>query len=115
MTGPPGIGLQRPWSRHPRCCNNNNVRRPSSRKVRMATKLNLTSPWLVAVWPGMGHVALNAGYSLLAKLGMAVAAELEAAGLFDTAHVEVKGGGTQPPRRPRNRFFVWNDPRGERD
>src|SRR6478735_2641440 len=58
----------------------------------MATKLNLTHPWLVAVWPGMGHVALNAGYYLLAKLGMDVAAELEAGDLFDIDHVEVKGG-----------------------
>ena len=81
----------------------------------MATKLNLTHPWLVAVWPGMGHVALNAGYYLLAKLGMDVAAELEAGDLFDIDHVEVKGGRIQPARRPRNRFFVWNDPRGERD
>jgi uncharacterized protein len=81
----------------------------------MATKLSLTHPWLVAVWPGMGHVALNAGYYLLAKLGMDVAAELEAGDLFDIDHVEVKGGRIQPARRPRNRFFVWNDPRGERD
>lgn len=81
----------------------------------MATKLNLTHPWLVAVWPGMGHVALNAGYYLLAKLGMDVAAELEAGDLFDIDHVEVRGGRIQPARRPRNRFFVWNDPRGERD
>jgi proteasome assembly chaperone (PAC2) family protein len=81
----------------------------------MATKLNLTHPWLVAVWPGMGHVALNGGYYLLAKLGMDVAAELEAGDLFDIDHVEVKGGRIQPARRPRNRFFVWNDPKGERD
>ena len=81
----------------------------------MATKLNLTRPWLVAVWPGMGHVALNAGYYLLAKLGMDVAAELEAGDLFDIDHVDVKGGRIQPARRPRNRFFVWHDPRGERD
>jgi proteasome assembly chaperone (PAC2) family protein len=81
----------------------------------MATKLNLTHPWLVAVWPGMGHVALNAGYYLLAKLGMDVAAELEAGDLFDIDHVDVKGGRIQPARRPRNRFFVWNDPKGERD
>lgn len=33
-----------------------------------ASKLN--KPWLVAVWPGMGHVALSAGYYLMAKLGM---------------------------------------------
>lgn len=81
----------------------------------MATNLKLTHPWLVAVWPGMGHVALNAGYYLLAKLGMDVAAELEAGDLFDIDHVDVKGGRIQPARRPRNRFFVWHDPRGDRD
>ena len=30
----------------------------------------LRDPYLVAVWPGMGHVALAAGYYLLAKLEM---------------------------------------------
>ena len=36
----------------------------------MAEKIQLNNPWLVAVWPGMGNVALNAGVYLLAKLGM---------------------------------------------
>ena len=31
-------------------------------------KLKLKNPWLVAVWPGMGHVAMSAGYYLMAKL-----------------------------------------------
>jgi len=43
----------------------------------------LNHPWLVAVWPGMGNVAITAGYYLLAKLGMHVIAEYEAADLFD--------------------------------
>jgi uncharacterized protein len=81
----------------------------------MTDKLKLTHPWLIAVWPGMGHVALNAGYYLLSKLGMDVAAELEAGELFDIDHVEVKEGLIQPARRPRNRFFVWVDPEGSRD
>ena len=49
-------------------------------------------PWLVAVWPGMGHVAISAGYYLLAKLGMEQFAELSPQGLFDVEFVEVKGG-----------------------
>jgi len=81
----------------------------------MTDKLKLTHPWLIAVWPGMGHVALNAGFYLLSKLGMDVAAELEAGELFDIDHVEVKEGLIQPARRPRNRFFVWVDPEGKRD
>ncbi len=81
----------------------------------MAEQPKLTHPWLVAVWPGMSHVALNAGYYLLAKLGMQVIAEYEARELFDVDQVEVKDGIVQPGRRPRNRFFVWNDPNKKHD
>jgi proteasome assembly chaperone (PAC2) family protein len=75
----------------------------------------LTHPWLIAVWPGMGHVALNAGVYLLAKLGMTAVAEFESGDLFDVTQVEVKGGIIQPARRPRNRFFIWTDPKAARD
>jgi proteasome assembly chaperone (PAC2) family protein len=75
----------------------------------------LNHPWLIAVWPGMGHVALNAGVYLLAKLGMTAVAEFEGGDLFDVAQVEVRGGVIQPARRPRNRFFVWTDPKGKHD
>jgi proteasome assembly chaperone (PAC2) family protein len=81
----------------------------------MAEELMLNHPWLVAVWPGMGHVALNAGYYLLAKLGMTVIAEYEADDLFDVDHVEVKEGIIQAGRRPRNRFFLWADPERKHD
>lgn len=81
----------------------------------MAEKLHLHHPWLVAVWPGMGHVASNAGVYLLAKLGMNLIAEFEANELFDVDQVEVKEGIIQMGRRPRNRFFLWNDPKQKRD
>jgi hypothetical protein len=81
----------------------------------MATTPKLNHPWLVAVWPGMGHVAANAGFYLLAKLGMHVIAEYEAQDLFDVDHVLVKEGIVQPPRRPRNRFFLWSDAIRKRD
>ena len=81
----------------------------------MADETRLTRPWLVAVWPGMGHVALSAGYYLMAKLGMHQLAEFAAEGLFDVEHVEVKGGLIHPGRLPRSRLFVWNDPLGRHD
>jgi proteasome assembly chaperone (PAC2) family protein len=81
----------------------------------MAETLQLNHPWFVAVWPGMGQVAINAGVYLLAKLGMTLFAELEASGLFDMDQVEVKGGIIQPGRRPRNRMFVWKDPQQRHD
>jgi proteasome assembly chaperone (PAC2) family protein len=81
----------------------------------MAETLPLNRPWMVAVWPGMGHVAHNAGVYLLSKLQMGVFAELEAADLFDVDHVEVRKGILRAARRPRNRFFAWRDPKGRRD
>ncbi len=75
----------------------------------------LNQPWLVAVWPGMGHVAISAGYYLIAKLGMHLMAEYSADDIADVDHVEVKGGVIAPPRLPRNRFFLWSDPNAARD
>src|SRR5438067_4495369 len=62
----------------------------------MAEPSDLNHPWLVAVWPGMGHVALNAGVYLLAKLEMTAFAEFEATDLFDVDQVEVKDGLSSP-------------------
>lgn len=81
----------------------------------MSKEKKLHHPWLIAVWPGMGSVALSAGFYLLAKLGMQVIAELDAQELFDVDHVEVKDGIARSGRRPRNRFFLWNDPEEQRD
>jgi proteasome assembly chaperone (PAC2) family protein len=81
----------------------------------MAEELKLNHPWLIAAWPGMGSVALTAGYYLLAKLGMHLIAEYEAHDLFDVEHVEVKEGIIQEARRPRNRFFAWVDPKKKHD
>jgi hypothetical protein len=81
----------------------------------MALDRKLHQPWLVAVWPGMGHVAISAGYYLLAKLGMEQFAELSPQGLFDVEYVEIKGGLIRAGQLPRSRFFVWNDPQGKRD
>jgi proteasome assembly chaperone (PAC2) family protein len=75
----------------------------------------LQKPWLVAVWPGMGHVAISAGYYLIAKLDMDAVAEFSPRELFDVEHVEVKKGLIKTGRLPRSRFFTWKDPKGERD
>jgi len=72
-------------------------------------------PWLVAVWPGMGQVAVSAGYYLMAKLEMRALAEVAARELFDVEQIEVKAGLIRPGRLPRNQFFIGKDPTGERD
>lgn len=81
----------------------------------MAEPPRLNHPWLVAVWPGMGNVAFNAGVYLMAKLDMKVIAEFETGDLFEVDYVGVKQGIIQRNRRPRNRFFLWADPKHEHD
>jgi proteasome assembly chaperone (PAC2) family protein len=81
----------------------------------MSESKNLQRPWLVAVWPGMGHVALSSGYYLLAKLSMHELAEFSPRELFEVDHVDVQDGLIRPGRLPRSRLFLWVDPRKRHD
>lgn len=75
----------------------------------MASQIKLHRPWLVAVWPGMGYVGMNAGYYLMAKMGMHAVAEFAAGELFDPECADVSGGLIRVGRLPRSQFFVGND------
>jgi proteasome assembly chaperone (PAC2) family protein len=81
----------------------------------MPEELKLNRPWLVAVWPGMGQVALSAGYYMMAKFGMHLLAEFSPRELFEVEHVEVENGLIRVGRLPRSRLFVWHDPKEKRD
>lgn len=75
----------------------------------------LKSPWMIAVWPGMGNVGLTAGYYLMAKLGMELLSEYSPPELFDIDYVEVERGVIHTGTRPRSRFFLWKDPEEQHD
>jgi len=81
----------------------------------MTKTFRLHRPWLVAAWPGMGHVALNAAYYLISRLKMDAAAEFQADDLFDIEHVDVRNGRIRPGKRPSNRLFLWVDPKRKHD
>lgn len=82
---------------------------------RMSEPETLHDPWLIAVWPGMGGVAISAGYYLMAKLGMHLLAELPANGYFEHDYIEIKDGLVVRKRLPRSLLFVWQDPRQHHD
>lgn len=81
----------------------------------MPAEEKLHDPWLVAVWPGMGGVAISGGYYLMAKLGMHLLLEFPATEFFDLEQIEVKDGLILTRRLPRSRLFLWNDPKHEHD
>ena len=81
----------------------------------MNAEEKLHEPWLVAAWPGMGGVAITAGYYLMAKLGMHLHMEFPAAEYFENTQVDIKDGLIVTPRLPRSRLFLWNDPHEKHD
>ncbi len=76
---------------------------------------DLRNPWLVAVWPGMGKVALGAGSYLVEKLPAELLCELHAREFFDVEKVEFQHGVIKHLRMPRSHFYVWRNPDAERD
>lgn len=76
----------------------------------MANPNELREPWLIAVWPGMGNVAVGAGAFLAEQIGAHLVHELPARDLFDIKHVEVKQGLARVARLPRSMFFEWSNP-----
>ena len=81
----------------------------------MTDPQKLRDPVLVAVWPGMGSVALNAGGYRVEKLETKLVRELSPHDLFDAQRVEIEGGLAKPGRMPRSMFFEWKDPQRRRD
>lgn len=69
--------------------------------------------WLLAVWPGMGNVAVGAGAYLVSKLGANVVHEIPARELFELQHITVEDGLAQPGQLPKNLVFQWRDPSTE--
>ncbi|MGD9418469.1 MAG: PAC2 family protein [Verrucomicrobiota bacterium JB025] len=72
-------------------------------------------PSLVAVWPGMGGVAISAGYYLMAKLGMHTLMEFPSEDFFEIEKIQVEHGLIQATHAPRNRLFIWSDPNKQHD
>lgn len=81
----------------------------------MAEGNELRDPWLVAVWPGMGQVAMLAGTFLVQQLEAQPVAELSAKEFFEVQDVDVKNGVASASPLPQSMFFEWRDPRGQRD
>jgi uncharacterized protein len=73
------------------------------------TSKTTTRSRLVAVWPGMGQVAVTAGYYLMSKLHMQEEEPPSTGDLFDLDHVEIKDGLASAGRLPASHLFAWKD------
>jgi predicted ATP-grasp superfamily ATP-dependent carboligase len=67
-------------------------------------------PNLLAVWPGMGHVALTAGFYLMSKLHMHEEEPLDTGDLFDLEHIDVEKGLARAGHIPVSHLYAYSDP-----
>lgn len=81
----------------------------------MAEHGPLKDPWLIAAWPGMGNVAVNAAGYLVNQLNAAPISEIQPGEFFDVQAIEVRDGLATEARLPRSLIFEWRDPSGHHD
>ena len=76
-------------------------------QVTIHKEPKLHSPSLLAAWPGVANVALEATTYLKDKLQAEEFAEIEAQSFFEVTGVYVEKNLIQSPRFPENKFYYW--------
>ena len=75
--------------------------------VKILSRPLLTSPILVAAWPGIGEVGLMAATYLRDKLGAERFAHIHPQKFFTLDGCMVKNSVVQNPSLPQNNFYFW--------
>jgi len=83
--------------------------------VRYYAHPRLNSPVMLAVWPGIGNVAVIAASYLRKQLDFKRLAEIEPSHFFSPIGVLVKENIVEEPQFPESRFYYWKNRRGRRD
>ncbi len=83
--------------------------------VRFYTRPRLNSPNMLAVWPGIGNVALIVAEYLQRKLNFRELGEIEASHFFDPIGVVVKNNVVEAPNFPQSQFYYWKNKGGGSD
>jgi uncharacterized protein len=66
---------------------------------------------LLAVWPGIGNVAMTAGFYLMSKLHMREEEPPPTGDLFDLDYIDVTGGLAKAGHIPISHLYAHRDPR----
>jgi len=77
--------------------------------VKFYARPRLNSPNMLAVWPGIGNVAVIVATYLKRKLDFKELGEIEAAYFFDPIGIMVKDNVVEAPQFPQNKFYYWKN------
>ncbi len=70
---------------------------------------------MLAVWPGVGNVAMIVATYLERKLGFKELGEIEASRFFDPIGVLIKDNVVESPQFPQSKFYYWKNKGGGSD
>ncbi|RKY34429.1 MAG: hypothetical protein DRP78_06560 [Candidatus Omnitrophota bacterium] len=87
----------------------------NKKMIKYSRRPRLKSPYLIAVWPGMGNIAIRAGEFLWNELKPKQFAELIPEGFFYPHEAWVINNQIEVPRLPVGRFYYWQNPSGSHD
>jgi len=91
------------------------ARLEKNRLARIVARPKLTSPVMLAAWPGVGNVSTILAEYLLRKLPFKDLGELEAPYFFDPIGVIARDNVVEAPQFPRSRFFYLKGKAGGHD
>ena len=77
--------------------------------VRLRARPRLSSPNMLAAWPGIGNVAIIAATYLKKKLDFKELGEIEASHFFDPIGVLVRDNVVEAPQFPQSQFYYWKN------
>ncbi|MBN1366573.1 MAG: PAC2 family protein [Dehalococcoidales bacterium] len=83
--------------------------------VHYHARPRLNSPAMLAVWPGIGNVAVIVANYLRKQLEFKRLAEIEPSRFFNPIGVVVKENIVEEPQFPQSRFYYWKNKKGARD
>jgi len=84
--------------------------------IKISARPKLNNPNLLAVWPGVGNVAIIIATYLTSKLYFKDLAEIQAANFFDPTGVLVEDSIIEAPQFPQSKFYYRkNDKKGGDD
>jgi len=83
--------------------------------IKIHYRPQLKNPYLVAAWPGMGHVALRAAIYLQEKLSAREFAEISGARFFYPTAAIIKDSCVLIPQFSKGRFYYWKNKKGDND
>ena len=83
--------------------------------IKLYARPKLSSPVMLAAWPGIGNVSIIVALYLERKLNFKRLGEIEASHFFDPIGVVVRDNVVEAPQFPQSKFYYWKNKGGGSD